>query len=102
MPNQDQVAGIIRIIVPAVCTWLAAKGFSAFGDAGLVAQISAVVIGVAAIAWSFISHTDSSRLKSAAAVDPQVEVQVPSSLMISDPRVANLVHDVAVPNVTQK
>lgn len=101
MVNQDQVAGILRILIPAVCTWLAAKGFSAFGDTGLVGQLTAVAIGVAALAWSFLSHTDASRLKSAAAVDPQVQVHVPSSLMASDPHVASLVRDDSVPNVIQ-
>lgn len=70
--NQDQVLGILRIIVPAVCTWLAAKGFSTFGDAGVVAQISAAVVGIAAVAWSFHSHTETSKLNAVTAM-PEVD-----------------------------
>lgn len=70
--NQDQVAGILRIAVTGVCTWLAAKGFSAFGDEGVIAQISAAVVAVALAAWSFYSHTDTSKLNAVAAM-PEVQ-----------------------------
>lgn len=100
--NQDQVAGILRIVVPAVCTWLAAKGFSAFGDAGVVAQITAVAVALAAIAWSFLRHTDAAKLEAAANVDPQVEVKVPQSLVNTNLQIANLVDNASVPNVVRK
>lgn len=99
--NQDQIAGIIRIVVPAVCTWLAAKGFSAFGDAGVIGQISAAAVALAAIAWSILRHTDASKLKAAADVSPGVEVKVPPSLIESDKHVAGLVRDPTV-NVVKK
>lgn len=101
MPNQDQITGILRIIIPVACAWLAAKGFSAFSDAGIVAQVTTIIISLAAVVWSVITHTDSAKIKSAAAIDPQVQIQVPRSLMIDNKKIASLVHDDAVPNVTK-
>lgn len=101
MPNQDQITGILRIIIPVICTWLAAKGFSAFNDAGIVAGITTVAVSLAAVVWSIMTHTDAAKIKSAAAIDPQLKIQVPRSLMIDNKNIASLVHDDAVPNVTR-
>jgi len=101
MPNQDQITGILHIIIPVVCTWLAAKGFSAFSDAGIVAEVTTVVISLVAVVWSIMTHTASAKLRSAAAVDPQVQIQVPRSLKVYNKNIASLVHDDSVPNVTK-
>lgn len=98
--NQDQLIGIARIIIPAVCTWLAAKGLSAFGDAGIVAQITALVIGAIAVGWSFYSHTDAAKIKAAAKIDPEVKIVVPANVIASSKSIQTLVHDDNVPNVT--
>jgi hypothetical protein len=97
--NQDQISGIIRILVPAVCTWLAAKGFNWFGDEGVQAQVAVVIVGVASLVWSYFSHTDSARLRSAAAVDPSIRIAVPEHVVAVNPEVAKVVHDETVPNV---
>ncbi len=101
MINQEQVYGILRVIVPVICTWLAAKGFSSFSDVGIVAEITAAAIAVAAVVSSFINHTDAAKLKMAAKIDPQVKIQVPKSLMVYNKGVASLVHDDTTPNVTR-
>jgi hypothetical protein len=100
--NQDQLVGISRIVVPAVCTWLAAKGFSFLGDTGLQGQIVAIVVGVGAVVWSYYTHTDSAKLRSAAGVDSQISIEVPNRVMANDQGVADLVMDNNVPNVTAK
>jgi hypothetical protein len=99
--NQDQISGMVRIIVPAVCAWLAAKGFSWFGDEGVPAQIAVVVVGIASLVWSYFSHSDSSRLRSAAAIDPQIKISVPEYVIANNPEVARVVHDDDVQNVTE-
>lgn len=99
--NQDQFAGMVRVVVPVGCAWLAAKGFSFFSDSGTIAEISAAVVAVGAVVWSFISHTNVAKLKAAADTDPNVVVQVPVSMMIKDKQVASLVHDDATPNVVR-
>ena len=101
MPNQDQITGILRIVIPVICTWLAAKGFSAFSDTGIVAGVTTVAVSIAAVVWSIITHTDAAKIKSAAAIDPQVQIQVPRTLMIDNKNIASLVHDDTVPNVTK-
>jgi hypothetical protein len=101
MPNQAQVVGALRIIIPMVCTWLVAKGFAVFSDSGIVADIVNVVIGLVAVVYSFLAHTDAAKLKSAADVNPQIQIQVPRELMIDNKGVASLVHDDATPNVTK-
>ena len=101
-PNQDQIAAVLRIIIPVICTWLAARGFPWLGDAAIVAQVTAVVISIAAIVWSAFKHTDAAKIKSAAEVDPQVQIQVPRALEVTDKSVAKLVQDSTVPNVTRR
>ncbi len=100
--NQDQISGIVRIVVPMVCTWLAAKGFSWFGDEGVPAQVAVVVVGIASLVWSFFSHTDSARLRAAAEVDPAISIAVPEHVVANNPEVARVVHDDSVPNVEMK
>jgi hypothetical protein len=101
MINQEQVIGVLRIIIPAACAWLAAKGFSALSDSGIVAEITAAAIAVFAVVWSFLAHTDAAKIKSAAAIDPQVKIQIPRELMVTNKAVASLVHDDSTPNVTR-
>jgi hypothetical protein len=101
MINQEQVIGVLRVIIPVVCTWLVAKGFSAFSDAGIVAEITTTAIAIVAVVFAFLAHTDAAKIKSAAAVDPQVEIQVPRGLMVTNKGIASLVHDDNTPNVTR-
>ncbi len=100
-PNQDQITGILRVLIPVICTWLAAKGFTVFSDTGIVGDIITVVVSLIAMVWAVMTHTDSAKIKSAAAIDPQLQIQVPRSLMIDNKKVASLVHDDTVPNVTR-
>lgn len=100
--NQDQISGIVRIIIPMVCTWLAAKGFNWFGDEGVPAQIAVVVVGIASLVWSYFSHTDSARLRAAAEVDPGIRIAVPEHVVAVNPEVARVVYDEGVPNVEMK
>lgn len=101
MPNQAQVVGALRIILPMIFTWLAAKGFSIFSDSGVAATITTVVIGLVAVIYSLRAHTDAAKLKAAADVDPKIQIQVPKELMVYNKGVASLVHDDTTPNVTR-
>jgi hypothetical protein len=100
--NQDQLTAVLRVVVPAVCAWMASQGFTVFGDNGLVLQLTAALIAIAAVAWTFIKHTDAAKLQSAAAVDPGVKISIPPSVMAEDKNIAALVKNPDVPNVTAK
>ncbi len=101
MINQAQVVGALRIIIPMICTWAAAKGFTALSDSGVVADIVTVAIGLVAVIYSYLAHTDAAKIRSAADVDPKIQIQVPRELMVYNKGVASLVHDDATPNVTK-
>ena len=98
--NQEQVTGVIRVVVPFVCALLAAQGVSLFGDAALTAQITAAVIGVVSVAWAVWAHTNTSKIIAAAAVDPGVRIQIPPEVMAASPGIKNVVKDPSTPNVT--
>src|SRR5271170_6284246 len=98
MINQDQVYGILRILVPTICALLVPY-LSALGDAGTVAAITAATVAVAGAVWSFASHTEAAKIASAAKVDPQVHIQVPVALAASDHNIQALVINPSI-NVT--
>jgi hypothetical protein len=98
--NLSQINGAVRIIVPAFCTWLAAKGLAIFGDVSTVTQVTAFAIAAVAVVWQIMATTDHAKLKAAAAVDPQIKVLVPDHVMLSNAKIADVVADPHVPNVT--
>lgn len=100
--NQDQIAGIVRILVPSVCAWLAAKGLPWLGNADVVAQVTTAVIAGLAVAWSIWRHTNAQKLKAAADVDPGVQITVPQKVADADSKVKAVVADASVPNVTSQ
>jgi hypothetical protein len=97
--NQEQLANLLRMVVTAVCGWLAAQGYSMFGDSALVVQIASAVVAVGAAVWTVVSHTNAAKLQSAAAVDPGVKITVPASVMKGDSKIDALVKNTDVPNV---
>ena len=99
--NQEQVTGVIRVVVPFVCALLAAQGVSLFGDAALTAQITAAVIGVVSVAWAIWAHTNTSKIIAAAAIDPGVKILIPPDVEATSRGIAALVKDtITTPNVT--
>jgi hypothetical protein len=101
--NQDQLNGTLRIVVPAICAWLAAKGLSVLGNEqviGYVVQIAAAGIGLAAAVMSFKAHSTAGKLEAAAAIDKKLKIEVPIHVIVEDNKVAALVADPSVPNVT--
>lgn len=51
--NQDQITGIIRAVVPALCAYGVGAGWI---GAGSVADITAAAVAIAAAAWSVVSN----------------------------------------------
>ena len=100
--NWDQLSGIVRVVVPAICTWLAAKGFSWLGDEGVEAEIGAVVVGVIAIVWSYLHHSEANKLKAAAKIDPTIRIEVPNHIVNSSPAIAQLVDSSSIHNVVRE
>jgi hypothetical protein len=99
--NSDQIGGILRVAVPTVCAWLAAKGFSVLSDSGLVAEITTAVIAVGAAVWSVVVHTNAAKIKAVVAISPEMKVMVPNAVIGTDDKIAALVADTKVPNVVQ-
>ena len=98
--NYEQITGVLKIAVPFICAWLAAKGLSGLGDTSVVAAITTAVIALGAAGWSFLAHTDAAKLKAAAAVDPSIKIVVPSAVAAANPSIQAVVNDSNVPNVT--
>jgi hypothetical protein len=98
--NYEQITGILKIVVPVVCAILAPIGFSGFSDPATIGAITTGVVAIGAGLWSYFSHTNAAKIASAAAIDPEVKVLIPTHVMADDPKVAALVADTSVPNVT--
>lgn len=99
--NQDQLNGMLRIAVPAVCAWLAARGFDWFSDQAVQANIVMVLVALAALAWSWFEHSNAAKLQKAAKLDPAIEIKVPAKLVADDPGVASVVDSRQTPNVVE-
>ena len=93
--NANQLAGILRAVIPALVAYLAGKGIFFDADTWNVILTSLATAGIAA--WSAKVHTDSSTVTAAAAV-PGVSVKV--SPMASE-SVKAVAADPAVPNVAR-
>ena len=103
MANQDQITGILRIIVPVICTWLATSGFSLVGSAEVQAQILAIATGLISVIWSYFAWRNSSKIKNAANIDPQIKIIVPQHVAAADSGIAAVVKDnLNYPNVSEK
>lgn len=89
----DQVNGVLRIVVPGICTWLAAKGFNWLGDEGIQAEVAAVALAVAAVVWSYFTHSPVNTLKRAAKLDPGIRIDVPKRLSDKHPSIKELVQN---------
>lgn len=100
--NVEQINGILRIVVPMVCTFLAAHWLPRLGDTAVVAQVTAAVLGVAAAVWSYFSHTNAAVLQQAAKLNPDIVIKVPEQVIIKDAGVASVVGDSRRPNVTKQ
>jgi len=53
VPNYDQITGLVRTIVPAVISWLAARGIE--GNAWIDIAV-VVVVTVGACVWSLLNN----------------------------------------------
>ncbi len=69
--SQDQVLGILRILLPTLLAYLAGRGFI---SETAIADITAAVITLVAAAWSAWAHTQASNVAKVAAL-PQSEVK---------------------------
>jgi hypothetical protein len=99
--NYEQITGILKIAVPVILAILAPIGFSSFSDPATVSAITAGTVAVGAGIWSYFSHTNAAKIASVAAIDPGMKVLVPHAVIAEDPKVASLVADTSVPNVTK-
>ncbi len=97
--NQDQINGMLRILVPAICSWLASQGISVLDDSNVVSGIIAALIAVGAVAWSIFVHTNSAKIASVSEIDRSIKIEVPNKLAVSDEKIYKMVVNPAI-NVT--
>jgi hypothetical protein len=101
MINREQFTGSLRILVPAVCAWLAAQGFKEFSDSTIVTDITVAIITIGSVLWSFVAHTDASKIESVASIDPMIRISIPEHVLKNDTSVEAIVKDITVPNVVK-
>ncbi len=93
--NQDQLMGILRVVVPVGLGILTSKGWIPAGAAGDVGTF--VLAGGAAI-WSYFAHTDSAKIAAVTAL-PDVRKIVTSQNPIN-PAVKEAAVDSGQPKVS--
>lgn len=91
--NLAQVNGIVRILIPAICAFLATHGLSYLGSADVQTQVVAVVLALAAAVWSYFAHSNAAVLKNAANIDPGIAIKVPDHIAAKDHAVQKLIDD---------
>lgn len=75
--NQEQVKGVLRVVVPPVLTYLAAKGVIGADTTG---ELAAVAVTVGASVWSFLVHRPDNVAATALANDPAHIVKAVAAL----------------------
>ena len=71
--NQEQLLGIVRVIVPVLLSYVAGSGWIATGD---IAQITAAIVTLAAVIWSVFAHAKANMVKTVAALPEVSKVEV--------------------------
>ena len=80
--NQDQVMGILRVVVPMVIAYCVAKGWVSTSQA---ADVGAAVITIGAAVWSGVAHTDSAKIAAVAAMPDVAKVEIKSTAAVGSP-----------------
>jgi membrane protein implicated in regulation of membrane protease activity len=91
--NRDQVAGIARIAIPALLTWIAARGVPILGETSIQVQIIAWVVAAVAAIWSWRTHSDAGKLKQVGTIKPPVTVEVPEEVIEKSIGVKKIIAD---------
>lgn len=71
--NQDQIYGMLKIIVPSIVTYAVGKGWI---PAGSAADIGGAIITLIAAGWSYAAHTDSAKIAAVTAIPEVAKVIV--------------------------
>jgi hypothetical protein len=93
-PSQDQVLGILRIILPMLLAWFAGKGYIT-NDA--VAGITTAIVGLIAVVWSGMAHTQAATVAKVAAMDKTAVSPDGKTITLHDPALANAAAGAATP-----
>ncbi len=93
--NQEQINGIIRILVPTICG-LIATHISAFGNPDTVGLITTALIAIAAVGWSIFANTHNSQLKAVEQMKDMKIVVGPQAAMVAQ----DAARDTSRPNIT--
>ncbi len=93
--NQDQFLGMLRVVASAVIPLAVTYGYI---DPGVVPNVITTIVTLGAIGWSWVAHTDKSKLIAAAAV-PDVKKIITAVNPASD-AVKQLAADTDHPKIT--
>lgn len=85
IPNQDQVIGILRILIPMALAWFVGKGFITNEAAG---DIATALVALAAAVWSAWSHTHAATVGKVAAMAGTEVTKHGAIIEILDPELA--------------
>lgn len=96
--TQDQVIGAVRWLVTGLCGAAVTKGMM---DASYVEPIVAFFLAAATLVWTLYIHNASQTVKSAARLDPEIEVQIPPSAIIKHPSLKKVVDDSNHPQIVE-
>lgn len=96
--TQDQVVSAVRWLVTGLCGAAVTKGLL---DQSLVEPIVAFFLAIATLGWSLYVHNADQTVKSAARLDPEIEVQIPPSAIIKHPSLKKVVDDSNHPQIIE-
>ena len=70
--NQDQIMGVLRVLLPSILSYAVGKGWLTTSQ---VADVSAALVMLTGVAWSIVAHTDQAKIAAVAAM-PEVKAIV--------------------------
>jgi ABC-type polar amino acid transport system ATPase subunit len=92
--NQEQFLGIVRLVVPTIVAFAAGTKWI---DPGMVGDVTAAVVTLAAVAWTIVAHTKSSQIAAVAAMDATKVSPSGNTITILDPVLARAAKENATP-----
>ncbi len=88
-PNQDQILGILRILIPVALAWFVGKGFITHEA---VAEITAAIVTLLAAVGSAWSHTHASTVAKVAAMPGTTVMMTPKGDTVIALHDVDLIH----------
>lgn len=92
--NQEQVLGFLRIVLPVILAYAVGKGYI---TEGMVSDLTAAIVTIAAGLWSVYSHAQSKTVAAIAAYDTTRVSPDGKTITLLTPALANSAKESATP-----